>query len=153
MIPRQEPGTPLDVEKSGQRAMYVLSNGKAPISGNEVRKFFTLFDYDASAAVHLASRQTSHTAAQSLFWMNGALVKFMADRFADRLLKMDRLNDTQRVEMAYLLALGREPGDEIVGQALGYIRQCEMEDGMTRTEAWARFCQALYATAEFRYVD
>jgi hypothetical protein len=57
MIPRQESGAPLDLEKSAQRALYVLSNGRAPVSGNEVRKFFTLFDYEASAAVHVAATE------------------------------------------------------------------------------------------------
>jgi hypothetical protein len=153
MIPRQEPGAPLDLEKSAQRAMYVLSNGRAPISGNEVRKFFTLYDYDSLAAVHVPSRQTSQTPAQSLFWMNGPLVKFMADRFADRLLKMDKLDDAKRVEMAYLLALGREPGKDMKAQALAYLEQVQSEDGLSPKEAWSKLCQALYGTAEFRYVE
>ena len=153
MIPRQPPGQPLDYEKSAQRAMYVLTNGRAPQGlGAEVRKFFGLFDYDMSAAP-IAARQTSQTAAQSLFWMNSPLVKFMADRFADRLLKMDKLDDGKRVEMAYMLALGREPGKAMREQALAYLEQAQADEGLSPKEAWSKFCQALYGTAEFRYVE
>jgi hypothetical protein len=154
MIPRQPAGMPLDYEKSAQRAMYVLTNGRTPpgLSG-EVRKFFTLFDYDLSSATHIAERPTSQTPAQSLFWMNSPLVKYMAERFAERLLKMDRLDDAKRVNMAYLLAVGREPGDAARRQALAFIETAQREDAISRQDAWARLCQALYATAEFRYVE
>jgi hypothetical protein len=153
MIPRQASGQPLDYEKSAQRAMYVLTNGRAPQGlGAEVRKFFGLFDYDMSAAP-IAARQTSQTAAQSLFWMNSPLVKFMAERFSARLLKMDRLDDARRVEMAYLLALGREPGEAMKQQALAYIGGLQAGEGASREAAWAAFCQALYGTAEFRYLE
>ena len=85
--------------------------------------------------------------------MNSPLVKYMADRFADRLLKMDKLDDTRRIGMAHLLALGREPSESMRTQALTFIDQAIQEDGMTRQEAWSEFCQSLYATAEFRYVE
>ena len=153
MIPRQEPGRPLDVEKSAQRAMYVLTNGRAPQGlGADVRKFFGLFDYDMSAAP-IAARPASQTPAQSLFWMNSPLVKYMAARFADRLLKMDQLDDAKRVEMAYLLTVGREAGGDIKQHALAYLAAAQAEEGLSREEAWAQFCQSLYATAEFRYVE
>ena len=154
MIPRQPSGQPLVYEKSAQRAMYILTNGRSPQGmGGEVRKFFTLFDYDTASAAPIASRQTSQTAAQSLFWMNSPLVKYLAGKFAERLLKMDRLDDAKRVEMAYLLALGREPSASMKQQALAFIEQATGEEGKTRQDAWAEFCQSLYATAEFRYLE
>ena len=55
-------------------------------------------------------RPASATPAQSLFWLNSPLVKYFADEFADRLLKMDKLTDAKRLEMAYLL--GRRPAAE-----------------------------------------
>ena len=77
----------------------------------------------------------------------------MADRFAERLLKMDRLNDEKRLEMAYLLALGRPPSKEMKLKALAYLEQSIAAEGKERVEAWSDLCQALYATAEFRYLD
>jgi hypothetical protein len=153
MIPRQASGAALDREKSSQRAMYILSNGKSPQGlGTEVRKFFALFDYDLSTAP-IAQRSTSQTAAQSLFWMNSPLVKFMAGKFAERLLRMDKLDDPRRLDMAYLLALGHEPSPAVKQAALAYVEQSIRDDGKTTLEAWSELCQALYSSAEFRYVD
>ena len=153
MIPRQPAGRPLDPEKSKDRMMYILANGRSPKGlGMEVRKMFPLFDYEMSGRP-VPVRPCSATAAQSLFFMNNPLVKYMADRFAERLLKMDRLDDERRVEQAYLLALGRAPSDAMKQQALAFLEQCEKEDGMSEVDAWSSFCQALYGSAEFRYVD
>ncbi len=100
----------------------------------------------------IGHRTASATPAQSLFWLNSPLVKFFADGFAARLLKMDKLSDPKRVEMAYLLAVGRSPSKPMTDRALAFLQQCE-EDGETKQEAWTRLCQALYASSEFRYVD
>ena len=69
------------------------------------------------------------------------------------LLKMDKLSDEKRLEMAYLLALGRPPSDEMKLKALAYLEQSVAAEGKQRVEAWSDLCQALYATVEFRYVD
>jgi hypothetical protein len=153
MIARQEPGKPLDLDKAGQRAMYVLTSGKVPPGlGGEVRKFFPLFDYEMTG-VALQVRPVSSTPAQSLFFLNNPLPKWMADRFADRLLKMDKLSDEKRVEMAYLLALGRSPTKAITATSLAFIDDCQKSEGATPLEAWSRFCVTLYGTADFRWVE
>ena len=153
MIPRQAPGGPLDPEKSKDRMMYLLTNGRSPKGlGVEVRKMFPLFDCELSGRP-LPERPASATPAQSLFFMNNPLPKYMADRFAERLLKMDKLTDEKRLEMGYLLALGRPPSDGMKKQAMAYLEQSVAADGGTKQEAWSDLCLALYGTAEFRYVD
>ena len=108
---------------------------------------------DRSGDVAVPVRPTSSTPAQSLFFLNNPLPKWMADRFADRLLKMDRINDEKRVEMAYLIALGRSPSSEIVRASLEYIAECESSEKLSKADAWSRFCATLYGTAEFRWVE
>ena len=153
IIVRQDSGKPLDVEKDKNRAMYVLSSNRSPKGlGAEVRKMFELFDYDNSGAV-IAQRPRSTTPAQSLFWLNSPLVKYFAGRFAERLLKMDKLNDVKRVEMAYLLALGRSPTKAESADSLEYLRSCTEVQKMQRQESWASLCQALYGTVEFRFIE
>jgi hypothetical protein len=153
IIVRQESGQPLDINKDKNRAMYVLSSNRSPKGlGQEVRKMFELFDYDASGAP-ISQRQQSNTPAQSLFWLNSPLVKHFADKFAERLLKMDKLDDVKRVEMAYLLALGRSPAKEESTEAIAYLSTCSEQQKMDRQQAWTSFCQALYGTVEFRYVN
>jgi hypothetical protein len=151
-LPPQPPGNRLDVEKSKNRAMYVLAANRSPKGlGGEIRKMFPLFDYDASG-LPIAARPASSTAAQSLFWLNSPLVKYYADKFAQRLLKMDKLTEEKRVEMAYLIALGHSPSKEMAEQALAYVRDRTAE-GQSRQDAWAQLCQAIYGSAEFHYVD
>jgi hypothetical protein len=153
IIARQEPGEPLDVEKDKNRAMYVLSSNRSPKGlGPEVRKMFELFDYDDSGAP-IAQRLQSTTPAQSLFWLNSPLVAHFADKFAERLLKMDRLNDVKRVEMAYLLVLGRSPTASESTDAIDYLNACTEDQKMDRQTAWASFCHALCGSVEFRYVE
>jgi hypothetical protein len=153
IIVRQEPGAALDVGKDKNRAMYVLSSNRSPKGlGPEVRKMFDLFDYDSSGAT-IAQRPQSTTAAQSLFWLNSPLVKHFADNFAQRLLKMDKLTDPKRIDMAYELALGRFPSKDELAEASEYLDSCIEEQKMDRAAAWSSFCQALYGTVEFRYVE
>jgi hypothetical protein len=153
IMPHQPSGQPLEVDKAKGRALYVLTSGRSPEGlGLEVRKMLTLFDYDASGAP-IAERPTSQTPAQALFWLNSPLVKYYAEKFAERLLKMDRLDDAKRVEMAYLIAVGHPPSKTMSEASLAYLKQCQDEDGLTPQQAWARFCQALFGSNEFRYVD
>ncbi|QOV92270.1 DUF1549 domain-containing protein [Humisphaera borealis] len=149
---RQPSGQPLEFAKSSNRAMYTLTTSRSPPGlGVDVRKMLTLFDVEMEGQP-IGSRPTSATPAQSLFWLNSPLVKYFADRFAERLLKMDKLTDAKRVEMAYSLAIGRPPDKAIAGPLLAFVQQAEA-DGNTRQEAWSRLCQALYASTEFRYVN
>jgi hypothetical protein len=153
LIVRQESGKPLDVDKAKNRALYVLTSGRSPKGlGPEVRKMFELFDYDASGAP-ISARPQSTTPAQSLFWLNSPLVKYFAGRFADRLLKMDKLDDHKRIEMAYLLALGRSPDATEWSDATEYLAQCLNAPRADRLAAWSSLCQAIYGTIEFRYVE
>lgn len=113
---------------------------------------FDLFDYDSSGAP-IAQRPQSTTAAQSLFWLNSPLAKHFAGNFAQRLLKMDKLTDPRRIGMAYELALGRPPTKDELAEASEYLDSCVERQKMDRAAAWSSFCQALYGTVEFRYLD
>ena len=80
---RQPDGQPLNVDKSKNRAMYVLASNRAPKGlGPDIRKMFPLFDYDPSGAP-IAVRPTSTTAAQSLFWLNSPVASYYAGRFSE----------------------------------------------------------------------
>jgi hypothetical protein len=148
----QSNGQPLDVEKSKNRAMYVLASNRAPKGlGPEIRKMFPLFDDDPAGA-SIAIRPTSTTPAQGLFWLNSPVPSYYAGRFAERLLKMDKLEDPKRVEMAYLIAVGHAPGADIMNASLNYVQQ-QITIGFSRQDAWAELCQAIFASDEFHNVD
>ncbi|MDB5299042.1 MAG: Planctomycete cytochrome [Phycisphaerales bacterium] len=149
---RQESGKPLELEKSKGRALYVLTSGRSPPGlGPEVRKMFSLFDYDMAGA-SIDKRPISNTASQSLFWLNSPLPKYYADKFADRLLKMDKLTDEKRLEQAYLIAIGHKPSPEISMATLEFLNGLTTQ-GVTAKQAWAQVCQAIYASNEFHSVE
>jgi hypothetical protein len=145
-------GGPLYVEKSKNRAMYVLASNRAPKGlGPDIRKMFPLFDDDPSGA-SIAIRPTSTTPAQGLFWLNSPVVSYYAGRFADRLLKMDKLDDPKRVAMAYEIALGHTPRADVLDASLGYVQK-QISSGVSPRDAWAELCQAIFGSDEFHYVD
>jgi hypothetical protein len=152
-LPPQRTGQPLNVEKSKNRALYVLAANRAPKGmGGEIRKMFPLFDYDPSGAP-IAVRTVSTTPAQSLFWLNSPLVGYYADKFAERLSKMDKLSEGKRLDMACLIALGRPPDPELARKSLAFLEQCTGDGGITPQQAWSQLCQTLYASEEFHYVQ
>jgi hypothetical protein len=53
-----------------------------------------------------------------------------------------------RIESAYLRILGRIPAPAESGSAEAFVRESEAPP----EKAWAALVQALYASAEFRYV-
>jgi hypothetical protein len=110
-----------------------------------------LFDLDMNGAT-VDRRPVSNTAAQSLFWLNSPLPKYYAGKFAERLLKMDKLNDEKRLDQAYLIALGHPAEKSISRLTLDYLNQLQSQ-GLSRQEAWAKVCEAIYASDEFHFVE
>jgi hypothetical protein len=148
----QANGRPLDVEKSKNRAMYVLASNRAPKGlGPEIRKMFPLFDDDPSG-MSIAVRPTSTTPAQGLFWLNSPVASYYAGRFAERLLKMDKLSDRKRVEMAFLIAVGHGPSDDLLEASQRYVER-QIAAGASAQDAWTQLCQAIYASDGFHYAD
>jgi hypothetical protein len=149
---RQESGKPLDLQKSLGRGMYVLTTNRAPPGlGPDVRKMLALFDLDMSGAT-IDRRPQSNTAAQALFWLNSPVPRYYADRFADRLLKMDKLTDEKRLDQAYLIALGYPPGKDMTSMTMEYLHSLQSQ-GATRQAAWTEICLAIYASNAFHYVE
>lgn len=148
----QESGKPLDLQKSLGRAMYVLTTNRAPPGlGPEVRKMLMLFDLDMSGAT-LDHRPTSNTASQALFWLNSPVPRYYAEKFADRLLKMDKLSDEKRLDQAYLIAFSHPAERNLRQAALDYLGQLQSR-GNTRQQAWAQVCIAIFASSEFHFVE
>ena len=152
ILVHQESGKPLDLQKSLGRGMYVLTTNRAPPGlGGDVRKMFALFDLDLSGAT-IDRRPQSGTAAQSLFWLNSPLPHYYAGRFAERLLKMEKLTDAKRLEQAYWIAYAHPPDEQIARATLDYLDLLQSQ-GSSRQEAWSQVCLAIFASNEFHYVE
>jgi len=146
---RQASGQPLDVTRSKDRALYILTSARSPVGlGAEIRKMFALFGYDASG-LPLHQRDPSRTSAQALWWLNNPLPKYYADKLAERLLAMPDMDDEERVAALFRLTLGDAPSAELRGKTLRYLAALRTEDSLSAKEAWSRVCLGVFSSEKF----
>ena len=134
-----------------------------PIIRDQIPEFLGVFDFPDASLVN-GQRDTTNVPSQSLFLMNNPQATALADAFAKRLAEFDG-SPLERLTYAYQLAFSRAPTTE----ELAAIRSFWMEfpgklqtvankataEGRRKTEqlALTTFCQALFASAEFRYLN
>ena len=92
--------------------------------------------------------------------MNSQFLVQQSRHFSERLLAVGDLGDSARVALAFRIALNRDPSakessesTEFVKHSESVIESAEKDKDQIRVRAWAAFCQALLASAEFRYVE
>ena len=83
--------------------------------------------------------------------LNSPFVIEQANRFSQSLLTAAE-DDEMRVKLAFRRALGREPDEKELAQALELV-QLTRSSLKSDDKAWASLCQALLVTNEFRYID
>lgn len=113
-----------------------------------------VFDF-AEQGLVTGSRDNTTVATQALYLLNDPFVRQQAQGLAKRV-QQTKLDDTGRLHLAFRLTLARPATDKELTRADRYLK--EYEDVATmeglkdaRGAAWASFCQALLASAEFRY--
>jgi hypothetical protein len=114
-----------------------------PVFRNALPDLFEVFDF-ADPSLVVGRRNTSTVAPQALVLMNHPFVIAQARQAARRLMEIPGLDDAARIDRAYRLALGRMPTDSERRVALGFAAD--------RAD-WPLVFQALFASADFRYVD
>jgi len=121
----------------------------APVFRNRLLEIFEVFDFPDPNMV-MGKRNVSTVPTQALYLMNNPFVMTQARHTATALLKLDGLNDSQRLDVIYRKALGRLPTERERQMALAYV------DGVGaahRPAAWERLCQTVIACLDFRYVN
>jgi hypothetical protein len=104
-------------------------------------------------------RGASTTALQALFMMNDPFVHRQADQFAVRV-GMAHSTDSERIEFAMRLALGRRPTSRELVLGLGYLRDLRRQlaevgipkESQTRG-ALASYLRVLLSSSEFVFID
>lgn len=130
-----------------------------PIVRNAMPEVLQLFDApDASLVVGV--RDVTTVPLQSLFLMNSDFLVQQSKHFAERLLAVGDLGESARVAMAFRIAMNREPtpkesaeSSDFLKRSESAIESVEKNKEQIRVRTWAAFCQALLASAEFRYVE
>ncbi|MBM3753245.1 MAG: DUF1549 domain-containing protein [Acidobacteria bacterium] len=123
------------------RSVYV------PVVRNQPNRFFETFDFPEPSEPK-GKRDVTTVAPQALFLMNSPFVAGHAKVAAERLLR-NYTADKDRVTRAYREVYGRAPSAKEIDQSLTYVQTVKAEG--QEVDAWAKFYQALFASAEFRY--
>jgi hypothetical protein len=142
---------------STHRSIYLpLLRGLPPRS-------LEVFDF-AEQGMVTGSRDTTTVATQALYLLNDPFVRQQAAALAERVLRRNDGGDAERataerITYAYRLAVGRGATASEIERATSFLAAYEAAAGTEsprslplHTAAWASFCQAILASAEFRYV-
>jgi cytochrome c553 len=129
------------------RAVYLA------VVRDQVPDSLALFDF-ADPSLVTGDRASTSGPSQALYMMNNPFIIRNAEAAADRL-RASGQSDETRINTAYLRFLSRTPTTAESSRAREFLaRFPEPKAGVGRDRAaWTAFCQALYATAEFRYLD
>lgn len=136
---------------SPRRSVYL------PVIRNNVFDFFQAFDF---VEPHVANGKRASTviASQALYLLNNPFVTAQATAFAATVRRAG--GDADGVKAAYLRAFARPATDDEVSTALGFIERYdtalaekEKDAPARRAKAWAAWCQVLFASSEFVYVN
>ena len=130
-----------------------------PIVRDYVPDVLAVFDF-AEPSLVVAGRETTNVPSQALFMMNSPFVTAQSRALAKRLLAMTQYDHGQRIIMAHMLTLSRPPTPAEAARSEQYLTAfTPRSDSATSPApaasaetAWATFCQALFACAEFRYL-
>jgi cytochrome c553 len=149
---RLNPATFTDAQ-SRHRSAYL------PIVRNALPELLELFDAPDPSLV-VGVRDVTTVPSQSLFLMNSDFAVQQSRHFAERLLAVGDLGDSARIALAFRIGLNREPSakesekaSEFVKHATAEFEKVEKNAEQVRVRAWGAFAQALFASAEFRFVE
>jgi cytochrome c553 len=124
---------------------------------DQLPESLALFDF-ADPSLVTGERATTSGPSQALYLMNSPFVIRQAEAAAQRL-RTKGGDDDSRIKAAYLRFLARMPTDAESARARDFLAKFATaafpnQSGEDRLrEAWTAVCQALYASAEFRYLD
>lgn len=124
-------------------------------------RFFTSDLYQAfdgaSPSLVVGARGSTNVPTQALFLLNNDFVIERASKTAALILERSDLQQRDRVALAYRRLLSRPPTSRELDLAAEYLRRSfaaakDAEKAEARQTVWAGLCQAIFASAEFRYV-
>ena len=128
---------------SNKRSVYLMTKRLT------AQPYLQTFD-GPDANVCTATRDSSVTALQALYFVNDDFLHEQADLFAKKLVK-EHGNDTRRLDQAFRTTLARSPSSderELMLQHLQTVRGKTNESA-----AWASVTRSLFRLNEFLYLD
>jgi len=147
----------MNSQPSPHRSIYL------PIIRDQIPDFLSVFDFPDASLVN-GQRDTTNVPSQSLFLMNNPQAIALADAFAQRLAEFEG-TPLDRLTHAYHLAFSRAPTSSELAAIrsfwMDFPNKVETGSSKNTTQhkdkaeklALTTFCQALLASAEFRYLN
>lgn len=117
-----------------------------PVIRNHLYDWMQLFDYP-DPTMPTGDRESTVIAPQALLMMNSPLARESAAAFAARVRQEAGPDVVDRIETAWLLALGRTPTEAERAAAKDFLGAESLSD------SWALLCQALLASNQFVYLN
>lgn len=130
-------------QDSTKRSVYL------PIIRDHVPDMLELFDF-AEPSLVTASRDVTHVPSQALFMMNSDFIDRQSN-IAARILMRSPMSDAARVDAVYFRMLCRPANVGERTRALQFLDHMGKQGGAAE-RGWTALCQALFASAEFRFI-
>ena len=138
------------------RALYETSHRSVFLMTQRIQRHPFLATFDgADPSASTPSRLTSTTPVQALFLINDPLVHTQAARFGNRVFRSGG-SPSQRIDLAYRMALGRPAAPEEVRLALRFLEAAAAAESGSETDhaaAWESLARTLFRLNEFVYLD
>ena len=136
---------------SPHRSLYL------PIVRKQVPNSLAIFDF-ADPNMGMGKRETTTVPSQALFLMNSKFVRTQAEIMARRLIENNTIKPVQKGTAAFYLVYGRPPTeDETRKASLFFKKSMELakqeNSDSDYHQAMTNFCHALFASADFLYVN
>ncbi|GIW79103.1 MAG: hypothetical protein KatS3mg105_0910 [Gemmatales bacterium] len=121
-----------------------------PIIRTDVEPMLEIFDFPNPGMV-TGRRAVTNVPAQALFLLNSPFVRQRSEETVNQI--MAHAGSTEeRIEAAYLRIVNRRPSAAEQAKALAFFKAISESEEIAR-EGWVDFCQALFASTQFRFVE
>ena len=121
-----------------------------PIVRNKLPHFFSLFDFPVPSEVK-GRRDVTSIAPQALFFMNSKFVIDNSQETASNYFSTSPENPNRDIKQLYLAMFSRVPSQEEVAEIMDYV--ADRRQSQKGNSAWAEVVQAMFASAEFQYLN
>jgi hypothetical protein len=121
-----------------------------PVARQAVPEVLKAFDF-AEPSIIVGRREITTVPTQALFLLNSEFVTDQSGAMAKRVLKVE--SGKARVDLAFQLAFTRSATAEEQTRTRAFLAECNTEGKDAEIRAWTTVCQALLASAEFRYLN
>jgi cytochrome c553 len=141
------------IPSDARRSVYM------PTLRNNLDDLFLVFDFPDPHTTS-GKRHVTSAATQALYVMNSPFVQEQAKAWALRLDQLPNSDDAGKITRAFVEAFAREPSQNELLRSKAFLHEFveaavakENDAAARRQLAWQSFCQALMASAEFRYLN